>query len=260
MEASPLARSLGTKYPILQAPMTGVSDVPEFCRAVAGHGAVPFLALDLMRRVEVEQLIEESEKVDNDEASLGSSVAMGKELAQAQRLQDKVKQALKSLEQSGRDKLNLSDPDSALMKSRQGSHASYNVQSVVDDRHGLIVHAEAVSETSDVNQFAKQIDQANQLKAAGMPTKEAVIRACRNRLRPILMTSFAFIFGVSPLIFATGAGAVARQTIGWTVLEGMLAATLLGIFIVPVLFTVIIRYAYGEHKLEKLQKNPKSIP
>jgi transposase len=113
----------------------------------------------------VEQLIEESEKVDTDEAGLGSSVAMGKELAQAQRLQDKVKQALKTLEQSGRDKLNLTDPDSALMKSRQGSHTSYNVQSVVEDRHGLIVHAEAVSETSDVNQFAKQIDQANQMLA-----------------------------------------------------------------------------------------------
>lgn len=113
----------------------------------------------------IEQLIEESEKVDAEEANLGSSVAMGKELAQAQRLQDKVKQALKTLEQSGRDKLNLTDPDSALMKSRQGSHTSYNVQSVVDDRHGLIVHAEAVSETSDVNQFAKQIDQANQMLA-----------------------------------------------------------------------------------------------
>jgi transposase len=113
----------------------------------------------------VEQMIEESEKVDNDEASLGSSVAMSKELAQAQRLQDKIKQALTTLEPSERDKINLTDPDSALMKSRQGSHTSYNVQSVVDDRHGLIVHAEAVSATSDVNQFAKQIDQANQMLA-----------------------------------------------------------------------------------------------
>jgi transposase len=113
----------------------------------------------------VEQMIEESEKVDNNQASLGSSVTMAKELAQAERLQDKVKQALKALEQSGRDKINLTDPDCALMKSRQGSHASYNVQSVVDDRHGLIVHAEAVSESSDVNQFAQQINQANQLLA-----------------------------------------------------------------------------------------------
>jgi len=49
------------------------------------------------------------------------------------------------------------------MHSVQGSHASYNVQSVVDDQHGLIVHAEAVSQTSDVNQFAQQIDQANEV-------------------------------------------------------------------------------------------------
>jgi len=113
----------------------------------------------------IEQLIEASEQVDAEEANLGTSVAMAKELAQAERLQDKVKQALKTLEQSGRDKINLTDPDCALMKSRQGSHASYNVQSVVDDRHGLIIHAEAVSETSDVNQFAQQIDQANQMLA-----------------------------------------------------------------------------------------------
>jgi len=111
----------------------------------------------------VEQLIEESEKIDNDEASLGSSVAMAKELAQAERLQDKVKQALKTLKESGRAKINLTDRDCALMKSRQGSHTSYNVQSVVDDRHGLIVHAEAVNEPSDINQFAQQIDQANQI-------------------------------------------------------------------------------------------------
>jgi HAE1 family hydrophobic/amphiphilic exporter-1 len=67
------------------------------------------------------------------------------------------------------------------------------------------------------------------------------------------MTSFAFIFGVSPLVFATGAGAVARQTIGWSVLGGMLAATSMGIFIIPVLFTIIIRLTYGKKKLAELQ-------
>ena len=48
-----------------------------------------------------------------------------------------------------------------MMHSVQGSHASYNVQSVVDDEHGLIVHAEAITDTNDVLQFARQIDQAN---------------------------------------------------------------------------------------------------
>jgi HAE1 family hydrophobic/amphiphilic exporter-1 len=60
-----------------------------------------------------------------------------------------------------------------------------------------------------------------------------------------LMTSLAFVFGVTPLAFATGAGAQARSTIGWTVLGGMVAATALAIFIVPVLFVTITRIAYG---------------
>ncbi len=68
------------------------------------------------------------------------------------------------------------------------------------------------------------------------------------------MTSFAFIFGVSPLAFANGAGAIARQTIGWAVMGGMFVATLLGVFIVPVLFVLITRLTYGKKKLEELQK------
>jgi len=79
------------------------------------------------------------------------------------------------------------------------------------------------------------------------------LEAVRLRLRPILMTSFAFILGVLPLAFAKGAGAIARSTIGWTVFGGMLAATSLAIFIVPVLFVVITRTAYGKKKLEELR-------
>ncbi|SFV28717.1 efflux RND transporter permease subunit [Thermoflavifilum thermophilum] len=87
----------------------------------------------------------------------------------------------------------------------------------------------------------------------GMQEVNATLEASQLRLRPILMTSLAFIFGVAPLALATGAGAVSRQTIGFTVLGGMLAATLLGIFTVPVLFVSIIRLAYGKEKLRELQ-------
>ncbi|MBX6380773.1 MAG: efflux RND transporter permease subunit, partial [Thermoflavifilum aggregans] len=87
----------------------------------------------------------------------------------------------------------------------------------------------------------------------GMQEINATLEASQLRLRPILMTSLAFIFGVAPLALATGAGAVSRQTIGFTVLGGMLAATLLGIFTVPVLFVSIIRLAYGKEKLRELQ-------
>jgi HAE1 family hydrophobic/amphiphilic exporter-1 len=91
----------------------------------------------------------------------------------------------------------------------------------------------------------------------GMNLIEATLEAVKLRLRPILMTSMAFILGVSPLAFAAGAGAQARSTIGWTVLGGMLAATMLAIFIVPVLFVTITRIAYSKEGLKNLEHEAK---
>jgi hydrophobe/amphiphile efflux-1 (HAE1) family protein len=73
----------------------------------------------------------------------------------------------------------------------------------------------------------------------GQPLTEAALAAARLRLRPILMTSFAFVLGCVPLWAATGAGSVARQIMGTTVIGGMLAATLVGIFTIPVLFVAV---------------------
>nr|WP_294945111.1 multidrug efflux RND transporter permease subunit [uncultured Mucilaginibacter sp.] len=89
----------------------------------------------------------------------------------------------------------------------------------------------------------------------GMELEKATLEAVRLRLRPIIMTSMAFILGVLPLLFASGAGAEARKTIGFTVFGGMLAATSLAIFIVPVLFYIITKFAYGKDKLAELEKN-----
>ena len=111
----------------------------------------------------IEQLMEESEKLDETEQDQTSWVEMEQELTQKKHLKDKVQEALRVLRETEREKINLTDPDCAIMHSIQGSHASYNVQSVVDEQNGLIVHAEAVSETSDLNQFARQIDQANEV-------------------------------------------------------------------------------------------------
>jgi multidrug efflux pump subunit AcrB len=91
----------------------------------------------------------------------------------------------------------------------------------------------------------------------GMDLEEATLEAVKLRLRPIIMTSMAFILGVAPLLFASGAGAEARKTIGWTVFGGMLGATSLAIFIVPVLFYLITKVAYGKNKLDELHKNYK---
>jgi multidrug efflux pump subunit AcrB len=73
----------------------------------------------------------------------------------------------------------------------------------------------------------------------GLPLRAAALEAAELRLRPILMTSFAFILGVLPLVIATGASSAARRSLGTAVFGGMVAATLLSIFIVPVLFVVI---------------------
>jgi hydrophobic/amphiphilic exporter-1 (mainly G- bacteria), HAE1 family len=72
-------------------------------------------------------------------------------------------------------------------------------------------------------------------------------------LRPIVMTSMAFILGVLPLALATGAASQSRRTIGWTVFGGMLAATTLAIFVVPVLFVLITKISYGR-KLKRMQE------
>lgn len=78
----------------------------------------------------------------------------------------------------------------------------------------------------------------------GLDVIQATLEAVRLRLRPIIMTSLAFILGVLPLAFSTGAGAEARKTIGWTVAGGMVAASSLAIFVVPVLYVMITKIAY----------------
>jgi HAE1 family hydrophobic/amphiphilic exporter-1 len=85
----------------------------------------------------------------------------------------------------------------------------------------------------------------------GVPLTEAALEGANVRLRPILMTSFAFILGSVPLWTASGAGSVARQIMGTTVIGGMLAATLIAVFIIPVLFVMVERFSQrgiaGEH-------------
>ncbi len=83
------------------------------------------------------------------------------------------------------------------------------------------------------------VEFANHRHEAGMSPKEAAIEAAKLRFRPIIMTSMAFILGVVPLVVATGAGAASRQSIGTGVFGGMLAATFLAIFFVPLFFVLV---------------------
>ncbi|TIL94708.1 MAG: multidrug efflux RND transporter permease subunit [Mesorhizobium sp.] len=86
------------------------------------------------------------------------------------------------------------------------------------------------------------VEVARELRAAGRPIVEAAIEAARARFRPILMTSFAFILGVAPLVLATGAGASARKSIGITVFSGMIASTCLAVLFVPSFFVILQRF------------------
>jgi len=83
------------------------------------------------------------------------------------------------------------------------------------------------------------VEFARRRREEGLTIVEAAMEAARLRLRPILMTAFAFILGVLPLMFATGAGAASRQSIGTTVFGGMVAATILSLVFVPVFYAVI---------------------
>jgi HAE1 family hydrophobic/amphiphilic exporter-1 len=82
---------------------------------------------------------------------------------------------------------------------------------------------------------------------------KSTLDAVRLRLRPIIMTSLAFILGVLPLALATGAGGASRNTIGVTVLGGMIASSTISIFVVPVLFVLFTKFSYGKKKLDWLQ-------
>ncbi|MFB2831439.1 efflux RND transporter permease subunit [Aeromonas jandaei] len=86
------------------------------------------------------------------------------------------------------------------------------------------------------------VEFAKELYDKGMGLGEAVVEAARLRLRPILMTSFAFILGVLPLVISSGAGASSRNAIGTGVMGGMISATVLAIFFVPLFFVLVMRY------------------
>jgi HAE1 family hydrophobic/amphiphilic exporter-1 len=85
------------------------------------------------------------------------------------------------------------------------------------------------------------VEFAEQLRRKGRTIAEAAIEAAELRLRPILMTSFAFIMGVLPLVFAKGAGALGRRSVGTTIVGGMLLSTVLNLVFIPVLYVILSR-------------------
>ncbi len=83
------------------------------------------------------------------------------------------------------------------------------------------------------------VEFANQLRRSGVPIRQAAQQAAETRLRPILMTSIAFVLGVTPLVFATGAGSAARNSLGTVVFGGMICSSILNLFVTPTLYVII---------------------
>jgi len=92
------------------------------------------------------------------------------------------------------------------------------------------------------------VEFANQLRATGLEAAAAVQRAARTRLRPILMTSLAFVFGIFPLVIATGAGSNSRNSLGTALFGGMVLSTVLNLVVVPVLYIVVERLRERVHR------------
>lgn len=135
------------------------------------HTEAWYLEQDRKLNERIKQLLVECERIDIEEHDHGSLVSMRKELADAETLKSRIAEVMNAFKRhsstftkNGKARtINKVDPESALMKGRQGSHASYNVQSVVDEKHGLIVNVDATSDASDLNQFANQIQQASEV-------------------------------------------------------------------------------------------------
>jgi HAE1 family hydrophobic/amphiphilic exporter-1 len=94
---------------------------------------------------------------------------------------------------------------------------------------------------------------------AGLSVEDAALEAAKLRFRPILMTAFAFIMGVVPLMLASGAGAAAQTRMGTAVFAGMLVATVVGVFLIPGLFAMVERIKFGKRK-EKVAEVPEPAP
>ena len=115
---------------------------------------------DIDRRIK--EILLECEAVDDQEKRQKSLIKMTKELRDKQMLKAKVENILNELEVENKKSTNTTDPDSKRMFSSQGSLPSYNAQTVIDEKHGLIVNSDVVSECNDLHQFAEQIEQAQE--------------------------------------------------------------------------------------------------
>lgn len=110
----------------------------------------------------IKQILSECESVDRSEKDQGSLVELCDQLKGQAELKTKIKEILMTIKKEGCRSTNTTDPDCTKVRSKQGSHAGYNAQMVVDEKYGLIVSGDVVNENNDLHQFANQVEQANE--------------------------------------------------------------------------------------------------
>lgn len=111
---------------------------------------------------QIDQIINENEQIDAKEQDDRSLVKLKEQVHDKAKLMNRMKDVLNELDTQNKDNMNSTDTDSVKAKGRQGTHAIYNVQTTVDGKHGLIIHAEAVSQSNDYNQLNAQVHAAAQ--------------------------------------------------------------------------------------------------
>lgn len=110
---------------------------------------------------QIEQLVEDCERIDQEEDQ-SSMVQLHQKIENKEKLVQKIQKSLQALQDNQKESVNSTDPDSVKAKGRQGTHACYNVQINTDEKHGLIVHGEAVSQNNDLNLLKDQLEKSTE--------------------------------------------------------------------------------------------------
>ena len=110
----------------------------------------------------IDRLVDEAERMDKQEEEKESLVRVKEELMDQEKLKATVQDIAKTLKETGKSSINTTDQECVQAKGRQGTHASYNAQIIVDEKHGLIASGEVVSENNDLNQFHNQLSHASE--------------------------------------------------------------------------------------------------
>ncbi len=117
-----------------------------------------------IKRIEekIDKLMEDCKQEDEEEKNEVSLVRLKEEIEDKEELIEKIKKTLKEIKKSGKKRINTTDVESVNGKSRQGSHAVYNVQNTIDEKEGLIIQSECVSQSNDYNQLSRQVKSATE--------------------------------------------------------------------------------------------------